>query len=152
MTKSMRHGTRFNGGGVTRVRATGYIPHFRPWEMRAPAAQSKLESAQNNSVQYRMKRGIAPSMPRFSFDEPIPEPPPPPEIDWARIAEKLYAKHQCKAVGIISQHGNHVVIAMQNDDAAFTICIHALSKLVLWTEGPAPYIRRKRTSKCRNRD
>lgn len=149
MGKNLRHGRRFNSGSIIR---TDYVPRFRTFELRAPAADTKLGHIQKQSVKFRERRGIEPSLPHFSIEGPRPEPPPEPEPpDYLQIAEAIYYKWRCKAIAVLSQHKregrHHVVVTMEDEGVPFTICINANNNRVLWTEGKAPYISRNGAAK-----
>lgn len=149
MGNRMRYGPRFNAGSAVTVRGTGYIGHREHWkEKTAPAADTKLGHCQKMSLKFREKKGIKPSLPRFSFDDPLPEPPkPPPEPDWLDVARKAFRPHICIAKSVIMVTDKYVLVAMSYDKKNFNACLYRPSGKIKWTEGPAPYVSRNGPSR-----
>lgn len=145
----LRWGPRYSGSSVERVRGTGYI---RLGITRRPKAETKTEQTQRMSLKARKKKGIEPGLPRFSWDEPLPEPPPPPSHE--DVLHKLELQLDgCKSEEIEQETDTHLIVSMLNKDGRpFKACWCKASGAISWLEGKHKPSRRLRNGPPRRKD
>ncbi len=150
MSKRPMYGKTFRGGSVESY-GPGSFNRIRV--TRAPKQQeTKTEHLQRRSVKAREKKGLQPSLPRFSWDEPLPEPPPPPSHE--DVLRKLELQLEgCKAEGIEQETATHLIVAMLNKDGKpFTACWQKALGHITWLEGRHKPNKRLRNGPPRRKD
>ena len=137
MTKQMRYGTRFSSGSTEKVTGIGFIPlGYKGKRDRVPKHQTHTEATQKNSLKFRESKGIKPSLPTFSWDEPKPEPPSKfkPVEEYLRKLEMLL--DSCLAQEVLQDGDPHLIVAMLNKNGKpFNACFNKVTGAITWTEG-----------------